>query len=85
VEHALTPKKWRGKDYNEYEFQLHIVNVESFNVESFRLSGPTNITITQDGSNQRITLEFWSSCIGTCSAKSITITNIKAYHNDGAV
>lgn len=85
VEHSVAPKKWREQDYNEYEFQLHIVNVESFNVESFNLSGPTNIIITQDGSNQRIKLEFGSSCIATCTAKSITIANIKAYHNDGAV
>jgi hypothetical protein len=79
VEQAVAPKKWLEKDYNEYEFQLYIINVENFN-----FSGPTTITVTQDGSNYKVTLGFGNSCTVTCNAKNISIANIKAYHNCGA-
>ncbi|MBP5952959.1 Imm50 family immunity protein [Pseudomonas iridis] len=85
VEQKVAPKKWLEKDYNEYEFQLYLVNIESFKVENFNFSGLTTITVTQDGSNHKINLEFGNSCTATCVAKSITIANIKAYHNDGAM
>jgi hypothetical protein len=95
VEQAVAPKKWLEKYYNEYEFQLYIIdvenfnvenfNVENFNVENFNFSGPTTITVTQDGSNYKVTLGFGNSCTATCNAKNITIANIKAYHNYGAV
>ncbi|UVM52596.1 immunity 50 family protein [Pseudomonas sp. B21-015] len=85
VEPAVAPKKWLEKNYYEYEFQLYIINVENFNVENFNFSGPTTITVTQDGSNYKVTLGFGNSCTATCNAKNITIANIKAYHNDGAV
>lgn len=81
VEQAVAPKKWLEKDYNEYEFQLYIINVENFNVENFNFSGPTTITVTPDNSNYKVTLEFGNSCAATCNAKKITIANIKAYHN----
>ncbi|WP_448723677.1 Imm50 family immunity protein [Pseudomonas farris] len=85
VERAVAPKKWLEKDYNEYEFQLYIINVENFNVENFNFSDPTTITVTQDGSNYKVTLRFGNSCTATCNAKNITIANIKACHNYDAV
>ena len=33
------PKKWLEKNYNEYEFQLYIIDIEKFNVENFNFSG----------------------------------------------
>lgn len=85
VEQAVAPKKWLEKNYNEYEFQLYIINVENFNVENFNFSGPTTMTVTQDGSNYKVTLGLGNSCTATCNAKNITIANIKAYHNYDAV
>ena len=85
VEQAVAPKKWLEKDYNEYEFQPYIINVENFNVENFNFSGPTTITVTQNDSNYKVTLGFGNSCTATCNAKNITIANIKAYQNYGAV
>jgi hypothetical protein len=53
VEQAVPPKKWLKKDYNEYEFQPYIINIENFN-----FSGPTTITVTQHDSNYKVTLRL---------------------------
>jgi len=77
-------KKWLEHNYNEYEFNLYIAHVDSFTIENFNFSGPTTLTVTQDGPSYRIELEFGNSCKVMCNAQNITIANIKAYHNDGA-
>ncbi len=84
IEPISAPKKWLEK-YNEYEFNLYIVSIEDFKVENFNFSGPTTLTITQTDSSYKVKLEFANSCIAVCNAENITIANIKAYHNDGAI
>lgn len=79
------PKKWLEKNYNEYEFQLHIIDIENFNVENFNFSGTTTLTIEKENSNYKVTIKFENNCIATCQAKNITVANITAYNNDGAV
>lgn len=84
VEQGTAPKKWLEHNYNEYEFNLYIVDVNNFKVENFNFSGTTTINIIKDGSSYKIELEFANSCKAMCNAQNITIANIKAYHNDGA-
>ncbi|WP_408980403.1 Imm50 family immunity protein [Pseudomonas sp. B21-051] len=79
------PKKWLTKNYNEYEFQLYIVDIENFNVENFNFSGTTTLTIEGKSSDYKVTIKFENNCVATCQAKNISIANIKAYNNDGAV
>ncbi|MDI3398124.1 hypothetical protein QLG12_07910 [Pseudomonas sp. V88_4] len=85
IEQATAPKKWLKKSYNEYEFNLYIVNIEDFIVENFNFSGSINISIKQDGPSYKIELGFANSCKAMFSAKNITIANIKAYYNNGAM
>jgi hypothetical protein len=79
------PKKWLEKNYNEYEFQLYIIDIEKFNVENFNFSGTTTLKIEKENSNYKVTIKFENNCIAICQAKNITVANITAYNNDGAV
>lgn len=79
------PKKWLTKNYNEYAFQLYIVEIENFNVENFNFSGTTTLTIEGKSLDYKVTIKFENNCAVTCQAKNISIANITAYNNDGAV
>jgi len=67
------PKKWLTKNYNEYEFQLYIVDIENFNVENFNFSGTTTLTIEEKSSDCKVTIKFENNCITTCQAKKILV------------
>lgn len=85
IEQTAAPKKWLERDYNEFEFQLYLVDVDNFVVKNFNFSGAITITITERDSHYHVALEFKNTCIASCQAKNITVANIKAYHHDGAV
>ncbi|WP_460358491.1 MULTISPECIES: hypothetical protein [unclassified Pseudomonas] len=68
------------KNYNEYDFQLYIVDIENFN-----FSGTITLTIEGKSSDYKATIKFENNCTTTCQAKNINIANITAYNNDGAV
>ena len=85
IEQAFAPKKWLEKQYNEYEFGIYINNVKDIKVENFSFTGVARISITKNDQIYKFKLEINDSCSATFKAESITIANIKAYRNDGAI
>ncbi|QRK85378.1 hypothetical protein JN757_06285 [Pseudomonas granadensis] len=79
------PAKWIKNGYNECAFDLIINNVTTVEIINFSFYGPLDLKIKNNDNKYEIKATINMLCNFTCSASAIFITNIKAYHNDGAV
>lgn len=79
------PEKWMKNGYNEYTFDLIINGVTTVEIINFSFYGPLELEIKKHNNNYEIKTTINTLCNFACSASAIFTTNIKAYHNDGAV
>jgi hypothetical protein len=82
LENDKAPLKWIKNGCNEFEFDLLLNHINSIEISKFSFYGPICITIEKKSTEHEICIKNLKDNILKCTANSVFISNVNAYHND---